>query len=145
MESKETAELHAAPLPATMNLASLKGLRVLVAEDNDINLEILSHLLQEVGIELRVARDGREAVQACADGWPQLILMDMQMPDVDGLAATEALRSDTRFASLPIIALSANAMREDRDRCLAAGMNDHLPKPIDVDALYAMLLRWRPQ
>lgn len=145
MESKETAELQVPPLPASMNLASLKGLRVLVAEDNDINLEILSHLLQEVGIELRVARDGREAVLACADGWPQLILMDMQMPDVDGLAATEALRSDIRFANLPIIALSANAMSEDRDRCLAAGMNDHLPKPIDVDDLYAMLVRWRPQ
>ncbi len=123
----------------------LRGLRVLVAEDNDINLEILTELLSRVGVEVQAARDGGEAVQACAKGWPQLVLMDMQMPDIDGLAATVMLRQDARFAALPIIALTANAMSEDRDRCLAAGMNDHLPKPIDVDDLYAMLEYWRPK
>ncbi|MES2883283.1 MAG: PAS domain-containing protein [Pseudomonadota bacterium] len=133
------------PPPASTDLSPLKGLRVLVAEDNDINLEILTELLRRVGVEVRAARDGGEAVQACTEGWPQLVLMDMQMPNIDGLAATAMLRADGRFAALPIIALTANAMSEDRERCLAAGMNDHLGKPIDVDALYAMLNRWRPR
>ena len=123
---------------------SLAGLRVLVAEDNDINLEILTELLHRAGVEVRAARDGGEAVAICAGGWPELVLMDMQMPDIDGLAATAILRSDPRFAALPIIALTANAMSEDRTRCLEAGMNDHLPKPIEVEDLYAMLRRWRP-
>ena len=138
------AASHAMPVPASADPSPLKGLRVLVAEDNDINLEILTELLRRVGVEVRFARDGGEAVQACAESWPQLVLMDMQMPDIDGLTATAMLRADSRFAALPIIALTANAMSEDRDRCLAAGMNDHLGKPIDVDALYAMLNRWRP-
>lgn len=136
---------EALPPPADSDPSPLQGLRVLVAEDNDINLEILTELLHRVGVEVRAARDGGEAVQICAGGWPQLVLMDMQMPDIDGLAATALLRTDDRFAALPIIALTANAMSEDRDRCLAAGMNDHLGKPIDVDALYAMLNRWRPR
>ena len=136
---------HAMPPTAAVNAPiKLAGLRVLVAEDNDINLEIITELLQRQGIEVRTSCDGAEAIAGCADGWPELVLMDMQMPNVDGLTATARLRSDARFAALPIIALSANAMSEDRARCLAAGMNDHLPKPIDVEDLYAMLRRWRP-
>jgi len=133
-----------APVAAHCAPMTLQGLRVLVAEDNDINLEILTELLQREGIEVRATRDGAEAIAGCSDGWPELVLMDMQMPDIDGLTATTLLRKDARFAALPIIALSANAMTEDRARCLAAGMNDHLPKPIDVEDLYAMLRRWRP-
>ncbi len=136
-----------APLAAKapLDTTTLRGLRVLVAEDNDINLEILNELLIRIGIEVRSARDGGEAVAACAEGWPQLVLMDMQMPDIDGLTATTMLRQNVRFAALPIIALTANAMQEDRLRCLSAGMNDHLGKPIDVEDLYAMLMRWRPK
>ncbi|MES2683837.1 MAG: PAS domain-containing protein [Pseudomonadota bacterium] len=143
LAESQTLQASAAS-PAAGNSASLAGLRVLVAEDNDINLEILTELLIRVGVEVRSAADGGEAVAACAGGWPELVLMDMQMPDIDGLSATRMLRKDPRFASLPIIALTANAMSEDRARCLAAGMNDHLPKPIDIDDLYATLARWRP-
>lgn len=142
--AEASAWLPVAPA-LVVDTTPLAGLRVLVAEDNDINLEILTELLRRVGVEVQAARDGGEAVQICSSGWPQLVLMDMQMPDIDGLAATIMLRQDARFAALPIIALTANAMSEDRDRCLAAGMNDHLPKPIDVDDLYAMLEYWRPK
>ncbi|MDO9452996.1 MAG: ATP-binding protein, partial [Stagnimonas sp.] len=142
--AEASAWLPAAPA-VVVDTTPLAGLRVLVAEDNDINLEILTELLRRVGVEVQAARDGGEAVQICSSGWPQLVLMDMQMPDIDGLAATLMLRQDARFAALPIIALTANAMREDRDRCLAAGMNDHLPKPIDLEDLYAMLAYWRPK
>jgi len=131
--------------PVVFARPTLQGLRVLVAEDNDINMEILTELLCRAGVEVRAAWDGGEAIEQCTEGWPELVLMDMQMPDIDGLTATAMLRADPRFAGLPIIALTANAMSEDRDRCLAAGMNDHLPKPIDVDELYAMLERWRPK
>ncbi len=136
--------LQAPSLPPAADLTQLSGLRVLVAEDNEINLEILTDILTRIGIKVRSASDGGEAVAACALGWPQMVLMDMQMPDIDGLTATEMLRRDPRFLALPIIALTANAMSDDRARCLAAGMNDHLTKPIDVNDLYAMLLLWLP-
>ena len=122
----------------------LTGLRVLAAEDNALNLEILTALLEKEGVQVRPAADGEEAVRGCADGWPQLVLMDLQMPGVDGLEATRRLRADPRHAALPIIALTANAMMEDREQCLAAGMNDHLPKPIDIAQLLAALRRWMP-
>jgi two-component system sensor histidine kinase/response regulator len=133
---------HTAPLADTSTLA---GLRVLVAEDNDINLEILTELLAGMGITVRGARNGAEALDVIHTGWPQLVLMDMQMPVMDGLAATVALRQLPQGRGLPVIALTANALHEDRARCLAAGMNDHLAKPIDVAALQALLLRWRPK
>ena len=137
------APASAAPAPRARP-QPLTGLRVLVAEDNDINLEIVTALLEREGVQVRTAHDGEAAVQACDDGWPQLLLMDMQMPGVDGLEASRRLRADPRHARLPIIALTANAMSEDRERCLAAGMNDHLAKPIELDLLLAALRRWAP-
>ena len=136
--------LPADPAPAPAADRSLAGLRVLAAEDNALNLEILTALLEKEGVQVRPARDGEEAVRGCADGWPQLVLMDLQMPGVDGLEATRRLRADPRHARLPIIALTANAMTEDREQCLAAGMDDHLPKPIDLAELLAALRRWMP-
>ena len=122
------------------------GVRALLAEDNEANQMVATELLGRLGITLDIARNGREAI-AMADAAPTryaAILMDMQMPELDGLAATRALRADPRFATVPIIAMTANAMKADLDACLAAGMNDHITKPIDRKTLVATLRRWLP-
>jgi signal transduction histidine kinase/CheY-like chemotaxis protein/HPt (histidine-containing phosphotransfer) domain-containing protein len=122
------------------------GLRGLLAEDNEANQMVAIELLARLGIELDVARNGREAI-ALAEANPQkyaLVLMDMQMPELDGVGATRALRADPRFARLPIIALTANAMKAELDACRAAGMNDAVTKPIDRAALVTTLRRWLP-
>jgi signal transduction histidine kinase/DNA-binding response OmpR family regulator/HPt (histidine-containing phosphotransfer) domain-containing protein len=124
-----------------------EGVHALLAEDNEANQMVAVELLARLGIELDVAGNGREAI-AMAQAAPRkyaAILMDMQMPELDGLAAARALRADPAFATLPIIAMTANAMRSDIDACLAAGMNDHVLKPIDRKALIAALRRWLPQ
>ena len=123
-----------------------EGVRALLAEDNEANQMVAIELLGRLGIALDVARNGREAI-AMAQAAPTkyaAILMDMQMPELDGLAATRALRADPRFTTVPIIAMTANAMKVDLDACLAAGMNDHVTKPIDRRALVATLRRWLP-
>ena len=105
-----------------------------------------TELLGRLGIELDIARNGREAI-AMAQAAPEryaAILMDMQMPELDGIGATRALRADPRFATIPIIAMTANAMKADLDACRAAGMNDHVTKPIDRQLLLAALRRWLP-
>jgi two-component system sensor histidine kinase/response regulator len=123
------------------------GARALLAEDNEANQMVATELLSRVGIELDVAHNGREAVQmaqAAPDKY-HVVLMDMQMPELDGLGATRALRADPRFAKIPIVAMTANAMKADLDACLAAGMNDYVTKPIDRMALIATLGRWLPR
>jgi two-component system sensor histidine kinase/response regulator len=122
------------------------GVRALLAEDNEANQIVATELLSRLGIDLDLAHDGREAV-AMAQANPTryaAILMDMQMPELDGLGATRVLRADSRFASIPIIAMTANAMKSDLEACLAAGMNDHVTKPIDRKVLLATLRRWLP-
>ena len=122
------------------------GVQALLAEDNEANQMVATELLGRLGIELDVARNGREAI-AMAEAAPAkyaAILMDMQMPELDGLAATRALRADPRFKTIPIIAMTANAMKVDLDACLAAGMNDHITKPIDRRTLVVTLRRWLP-
>jgi two-component system sensor histidine kinase/response regulator len=124
----------------------LDGHRALLAEDNEANQMVATELLGRLGIELDIAANGREAVamaQAAPDRYAA-ILMDMQMPELDGLGATRALRADARFATVPIIAMTANAMSADLDACLAAGMNDHVTKPIDRKSLVETLRRWLP-
>ncbi len=123
-----------------------EGVTALLAEDNEANEMVATELLSRLGVELDVAHNGREAVemvQAAPDKYAA-VLMDMQMPELDGLSATRMLRSDSRFARLPIIAMTANALKADLDACLAAGMNDHVIKPIDRKALVATLRRWLP-
>jgi signal transduction histidine kinase/CheY-like chemotaxis protein len=123
------------------------GVRALLAEDNETNQMVASELLSRLGIELDIASNGREAVEM-ARAAPEryaAVLMDMQMPELDGLGATRALRAEARFAKLPIIAMTANAMKADLDACLAAGMNDHVTKPIDRRALVETLRRWLPK
>ena len=124
----------------------LGGVRILLTEDNLINQQIGVELLEGVGARVEVANHGGEAVrmlQGVAFPPPyDLVLMDLQMPEMDGFQATAKIRSDPRFAKLPIVAMTAHATMEERQRCLDAGMNDHVSKPIDPDALYATLERW---
>jgi two-component system sensor histidine kinase/response regulator len=120
----------------------LRGLRVLLAEDNEINQQIAVELLAAVGVEVEVVVNGREAVEkVLAGAGYDAVLMDLQMPVLDGLSATREIRADPRFAALPIIAMTAHALVEERERCLQAGMNDHVAKPIDPDVLYGALAR----
>jgi CheY-like chemotaxis protein len=124
--------------------ARLRGTRILLAEDNDINQQIAVELLEGVGASVKVANNGRLAVEQllCEPAAYDLVLMDIQMPEMDGYQATARIRSETRFASLPIIAMTAHATIEEKQRCLDAGMNDHVSKPIDPEALFSTLVRW---
>jgi len=124
----------------------LRGARILLTEDNDINQQIAVELLEGTGATVKVANNGREAVEILSNG-PQpppfdVVLMDLQMPEMDGYQATAKLRSDPRFATLPIIAMTAHATIEERQRCLVSGMNDHISKPIDPDNLFETVGRF---
>jgi len=129
-----------------IDLSPIYGARVLLVEDNELNREVALGLLEDARLSIDQAENGGVAVQQVSKKDYDLILMDMQMPVMDGITATKAIRSNPRFASLPIIAMTANAMDRDREMCLAAGMNDHLAKPIDPDKLFGALLHWiRPR
>jgi len=121
----------------------LQGMRVLLVEDNDINAELATDLLQRVGIEVTLALDGQKALAALEQVRVDAVLMDCQMPVMDGYQATRAIRADERFSELPVIAMTANAMQGDREEVLQAGMDDHIAKPIEVQDLFDTLDRWR--
>jgi PAS domain S-box-containing protein len=131
---------------ADVHVENLRGIRVLLTEDNLINQQIATELLESVGVRIEVANNGKEAVEkVMSGGIPSpfdAIFMDLQMPEMDGYQATARIRADPRFATLPIIAMTAHALVEERQRCLDAGMNDHVSKPIDPDALFMTLGRW---
>jgi CheY-like chemotaxis protein len=122
------------------------GTRILLVEDNEMNQQIARELLESAGAHVTIAGHGGEAVKFLREG-PEppeidVVLMDLQMPEMDGYTATGLLRADPRFKDLPIIAMTAHAFAEERQRCLDAGMNDHLTKPIDLDAVFSALKRW---
>jgi len=128
-------------LPAHV-IKSLHGVRLLLVEDNEINQQVAEGLLARAGISLHIVHNGKQAVEAVRTDAFDGVLMDMQMPVMDGLEATRLIRADESCRDLPIIAMTANAMPGDRERCLQAGMNDHVAKPVDPDKLYAALIRW---
>ncbi|MGB8537246.1 MAG: response regulator [Acidobacteriaceae bacterium] len=133
-----------APQSAPAKTARLSGRRVLLVEDNDFNRDIAAEVLTDLGIAFTVAVNGREAVDLVATQPFDLVLMDIQMPVMDGLTATKLIRADSRFRSLPILAMTAHAMSGDRERSLNGGMNDHITKPISFDELTMSLLQWMP-
>jgi two-component system sensor histidine kinase/response regulator len=128
----------------TDNLAMIKGARILLVEDNEINQEIAVGLLAEGGFVIDVADNGEIAVKKVQEKTYDLVLMDMQMPVMDGVTATREIRKLPQLAKLPILAMTANVMAADREQCAAAGMNDHVGKPIDPYELFAALQKWIP-
>ena len=118
------------------------GARVLLAEDEPVNQEVSRELLEDAGLRVDIAVDGVEAVELAQARRYDLILMDMQMPRLNGVDATRAIRADSVNSGTPILAMTANAFSEDRQVCLDAGMNDHIAKPIDPDQLLGILLKW---
>jgi two-component system sensor histidine kinase/response regulator len=122
------------------------GIRVLLVEDNEVNQQVATELLQSAGAVVTIASHGAEAVKILKESEQpvpfDVVFMDLQMPEMDGIAATKLLRSDLRLRQIPIIAMTAHALVEERQRCIDAGMNDHVSKPIDPDALFSTLLRW---
>ena len=118
------------------------GARVLLVEDNALNREVAHGVLEAIGILVEEAHNGQEAVRMVGQTRYDAVLMDIQMPVMDGITATNHIRKDRRCQTLPIIAMTAHALEGDRDKSLAAGMNDHVTKPIDNKKLYAVLVQW---
>jgi len=131
------AEEHApVSLPAGM-----QGLRILLAEDNLLNQQIARELLEEFGVVVEVANNGREAIELLQRAVFDCVLMDVRMPEIDGIEATQHIRNDPRFRDLPIVAMTANARTEDREECLAAGMTDFISKPVEPAQFFRILLK----
>jgi signal transduction histidine kinase/HPt (histidine-containing phosphotransfer) domain-containing protein len=128
-----------------VDLGVIVGRRILVVDDNALNQEVAKDMLQMAGARVSLAGDGAQALQSMHADTPELVLMDMQMPEVDGLEATRRIRRTPALAAIPVVGCTANARREDLERCIEAGMNDALTKPVSQERLYAIVARWLPQ
>jgi CheY-like chemotaxis protein len=131
--------------------AALEGRRILVVEDDVRNIFALSSLLEPKGATIEIARNGREAIETLARSstpggkYLDLILMDIMMPEMDGLTAMREIRKRPEWKKLPIIALTAKAMRDDQEKCLSAGASDYIAKPLDVEKLMSLIRVWLPK
>jgi CheY-like chemotaxis protein len=129
----------------------LDGRRILVVEDDARNIFALSSVLEPKGVRVEIARNGREALGALdrsrssPDAAVDLVLMDIMMPEMDGLTAMKEIRRRPSFEKLPIIALTAKARKDDQEKCLAAGANDYIAKPLDVEKLLSLVRVWMPR
>ncbi|HWT72850.1 MAG TPA: response regulator, partial [Oxalicibacterium sp.] len=123
-----------------------EGRRILLVDDDVRNIFALTSVLEQKGLEVEVARNGYEAIDKLNENGDDidLVLMDVMMPGMDGLEATRRIRADQRFAELPIIAITAKAMKDDQEQCMKAGANDYLAKPVHLDRLYSLLRVWMP-
>lgn len=134
VKSREEEELE--------GLAGIQGARVLLVEDNEINQQVAREILESAGLVITLANNGQEAVEKVEEDVFDAVLMDIQMPVMDGYEATRRIRSNTRFKDLPIIAMTAHAMVGDLEKSIEAGMNDHVTKPIDPPMLFGSLVKW---
>jgi PAS domain S-box-containing protein len=125
-------------------LRPIQGACLLLVEDNEINQQVARELLEQAMFHVDIAEHGLEALEKLDSDKHDAVLMDMQMPVMDGLTATRKIRADERFNDIPVIAMTANATPQDKDRCLKAGMNDHIAKPIAPRVLFETLLKWVP-
>jgi len=143
--SKVTNSSETTPPLSTDQLYRLKGSRILVVEDNEFNQLIIQDILQSKGVVVFISENGAEALKVLAEERFDIVLMDLQMPIMDGYEATRQIRATPELADLCVIAITANAMAADREQCLAAGMNDFDTKPIDTERLFRTLIKWLPE
>jgi CheY-like chemotaxis protein len=151
VESKLPAERQRMLQAARDRDAALEGRRILVVEDDVRNVFALSSLLEPKGATVEIARNGREAIEALTrsrlpgSNPIDLVLMDIMMPEMDGLTAMREIRKQPQWKKLPIIALTAKAMKDDQEKCLSAGANDYIAKPLDVEKLMSLVRVWMPK
>jgi len=144
MATKNTRSKSAAREFDLSALRPVQGAEILLVEDHEINQQVASEILEQAGFLVDIANHGQEALDKLGQKEFDCVLMDVQMPVMDGLTATKKIREQERFSQLPILAMTANATMEDRDRSLAAGMNEHIAKPINPQILFQALLKWIP-
>jgi len=144
LEQDKSSDIPTDHQPATKSILAdeFKGNAILLVEDNPLNQELSTEILKMNGFSVSVASNGKEALQKLETENFDCVLMDCQMPVMDGYEATRQIRKQEKFRYLPVIALTANAMKGDKEKALRAGMNDHIAKPVDPDAMFSTIAKW---